>query len=358
MKKALLASVATLATLSAFGAIAADLPSRKAAPVYAPPPPMWTGFYAGLNAGYGFGTNSNTESSLWNSGSWNALWVDNIASPSYWGGPLAGGVIGATRQPMTQSGFVGGAQIGYNYQWGQNIVVGIEADIQGTALRGSSTGIGALSANGAPNTGSFNFGSSGVFAASGSQNGVGALAVTGGLDYLGTARGRIGYLLTPTLLVYGTGGLAYGGAWANVATTGIATTTVTATGSIGGVPLPGLTGIPNSASQTYIGGGRSNALLVGYAAGGGAEWMFMPNWSLKFEGLYYNLGNMNVTTSAVAGASYGQAFDPSPYGLVAQAGAGAGAISGNTRVNYQGIIARAGINYHFNWGAAPVVASY
>ena len=60
MKNALLASVATLATVSACSAFAADLPSRKA-PAYVPPTPMWTGFYAGLNAGYNFGTNQNVD---------------------------------------------------------------------------------------------------------------------------------------------------------------------------------------------------------------------------------------------------------------------------------------------------------
>ena len=71
-------------------------------------------------------------------------------------------------------------------------------------------------------------------------------AINGGnlvLDYIGTVRGRAGRLSTPTLLVYGTAGFAYGGvsAW----------------------------------SQTNI---RS-----GWTAGGGLEWMFAPNWSAKVE---------------------------------------------------------------------------
>src|SRR5512136_2575415 len=61
MKKVAL-SVAALA-LSASGALAADLPSRKGPPVLPPPPPpppMWTGFYVGLNAGATW-TNSNQQ---------------------------------------------------------------------------------------------------------------------------------------------------------------------------------------------------------------------------------------------------------------------------------------------------------
>jgi outer membrane immunogenic protein len=59
MKNRLLLSLAAIAALPALSASAADLPSHKAAPVYAPPVQTWTGFYAGLNAGYNVGTNAD-----------------------------------------------------------------------------------------------------------------------------------------------------------------------------------------------------------------------------------------------------------------------------------------------------------
>ena len=102
MKKYLLASVAALGLVAAGAASAADLPSRKgpiAAPVYMPPAFSWTGFYVGGNAGYGWGNV-------------NANGFANV-------GDL--------------DGFVGGGQIGYNYQMGQ-FVIGAEADIQGADL--------------------------------------------------------------------------------------------------------------------------------------------------------------------------------------------------------------------------------
>ena len=99
MKKILLSSVALLGL--ATGAMAADLPSRRApAPVIAAVPVFtWTGFYVGVNAGYGWNTN------------------DSIT-------------IGGVRFDIDdEGGFVGGAQAGYNYQIG-SFVVGLEGDIQ------------------------------------------------------------------------------------------------------------------------------------------------------------------------------------------------------------------------------------
>jgi outer membrane immunogenic protein len=74
--------------------------------------------------------------------------------------------------------------------------------------------------------------------------------------------------------------------------------------------------------------------------------MFLPNWSLKAEYLYYDLGRM--------------------AGSVVNTYTGFGDAAGETGIqsitNYSGRasgnIVRAGVNYHFNFGAAPVVAKY
>lgn len=87
-------ALAFAAGLAASSAHAADLPSRKAPPAYAPPAPAftWTGLYAGLNAGYGFGQRSDFN------------------------------------------GFAGGGQIGFNYQLAPLFVAGIETDFQGSDI--------------------------------------------------------------------------------------------------------------------------------------------------------------------------------------------------------------------------------
>jgi outer membrane immunogenic protein len=151
-KSFLLATAAMVLTAPAF---AADLPSRKTAPapVYVPVF-TWTGFYAGLNAGAGWGASRNVVIS----------------------GPVST-VIGAGGNGH----FVGGGQIGYNYQTG-NWVFGAETDIQYVGT-GSNVSWG-------------------------NYNWWGHGGTNGG--YFGTVRVRAGYAIDRTL-IYLTGGLAYGG---------------------------------------------------------------------------------------------------------------------------------------------------
>ena len=170
MKKVLLSGVA-LALLSG-SAVAADLPSRKGPPpAFVPPPPMWTGFYAGLNAGYSWGGSNSFYTST-------ANLFDNYA-PS----DLEGAVSALSQSgvgPASADGFIGGGQIGYNWQFSNVFVAGIEADIQGAGVRGSGS-----------------FSNAGVDT-DGTDALVSTVAHSKKLDSLGTVRGRLGYLLTPT----------------------------------------------------------------------------------------------------------------------------------------------------------------
>ena len=115
-------------TFAAGSASAADLPSMKA-PVYVPPPPpppMWTGFYAGLNAGYGYGSTSNANTislPLFDGVAAQANALDplrQIAGTGLISGNTALANSGVAN--VNQGGFIGGGQIGYNYQWSPRIV--------------------------------------------------------------------------------------------------------------------------------------------------------------------------------------------------------------------------------------------
>jgi len=131
-------------------------------------PPIWHGFYLGLNGGY----------------AWEAK-ASSLNATAAKDGDLEPGTEAGHFQ--TNGGF-GGAQFGYNMQRAR-LVFGIETDIQASAIGGKT----ALTAFSTDLT-------SVETSASARSN----------LDWFGTLRGRLGYAFGGTL-VYGTGGFAYGG---------------------------------------------------------------------------------------------------------------------------------------------------
>jgi outer membrane immunogenic protein len=210
-------------------ASAADLPVK--APIYKAPPavvaPLWTGFYAGLNVGYSWGRSDSDGT------------VTNAAT---------GAFIGAGSDTLNLDGIIGGGQIGYNYQI-TNWVLGIEADIQGSGQKGSLSVV-------CPGCGD------------------GGADITGAFDqkltWFGTVRGRLGVTVTPTILAYATGGLAYG--------------EVTTDGTITGPTVQ----TPNG-TATF----SSSETKAGWVVGGGVEGIISRNWTTKIEYLYMDLGTVS-----------------------------------------------------------------
>ena len=288
-------TAALAATAIAGSAFAADLPARKAAPAYIPPAPImtWAGFYVGVNAGYG-----------WSAGSTRINDVPAFFAPT-WDTELSASTVlaGAPLNGGKNGGFIGGGQIGWNWQSGA-LVAGVETDIQW--MSGAKTGgaaAGALVPVAFP----------GELIVS---NSIGSSRV----DWLGTLRARLGFTVTPSLLAYVTGGLAYGG--------------VSSSAAIFQQNLPFV--------PPFFSTGASSGTRVGYSVGAGAEWMFAQNWSLKGEYLYYDLGSSSTPMAPLS-------FNPAPVLYTSLP---------TIRSSYKGHIVRAGLNYHFNWGAAPVVAKY
>jgi outer membrane immunogenic protein len=190
------------------GAQAADMPVK--APLMAPPPPVtWTGWYIGVNAG--------------------ANWQNVNAFNAY----------DASGFNASDSGFIGGGQIGYNFQHG-SAVFGLEGDISG--LTGNASNIGGSNRN---------FGK----------------GVTSKVDWLSTIRARVG-LAVGDSMVYTTGGVAFGKV--------------------------------NNTSNVFGGSGLFNVksesqTRVGWVIGGGVEHMWSPHFVIGLEGLFVDLGKSSVT---------------------------------------------------------------
>lgn len=235
IKTLLLAGVSTLAIAGT--AAAADLrPAYTKAP---PPPPAfsWTGFYVGVNGGWG-----------WNDTSGNTQCI------------APGGIVQGTSCPLfpqgnlKPSGAFGGGQIGYNFQNGQ-FVYGIEADIQGANISDSF----ALATAGIPQVG-------------GGVLGPGTFQQSQKLDWFGTVRGRLGWTPWDRTLLYVTGGLIYGHENASE-----------------------LVAFPSGA--TYA--ASNSSVRIGGTVGGGLEYAFSRQFTGRIEGLYYDMGSETISGAGV-----------------------------------------------------------
>jgi outer membrane immunogenic protein len=297
MTKLLVATAASIALVAA-PAFAADMSMPVKAPIMLPPPPVanWTGFYLGGNAGY-LWTDNNSINTVSAPGACSAALVGCLATPNY----SATSAQAATFSlPVKNSGFIGGGQFGYNWQF-NSLVTGLEADIQGVSGSNGSSAGGASVPN--PNFAGFPV----VQTESSSRQ----------LNYIGTVRARLGVLATPTFLLYATGGLAYGGVNAS---TSISQNVLNCAGA--GTSCPGASS------------GSFSQVLAGYTVGAGVEWMFSSNWTAKVEYLYYDLGNASFSTGTVAQVS-------SASGLVL------GSSTGTSTTRFNGDFVRAGVNYKF-----------
>ncbi|GLI91030.1 alginate export family protein [Methylocystis echinoides] len=283
----------------------------------AAPPPSWRDVYVGLNGGGAWSTPGTYT--------WVAPAATAVLAPgnTAWTPPPTGASLDLSNQLAAANylpngnnrlaGFIGGFQLGANWRFDNNIVTGAETDIHAVSGNMDSKVLGST-----------------VTVPSGSLKGlyVNWAQRNTQLNYIGTVRGRLGYAVTPTLQLYGTGGLAYGGAISNTALF----TTFTGT---------------TRAAATTLTDANYQKTLVGWTAGGGLEWMFMPNWSLKAEYLYYDLGaavaadqhatglSFSAATSVWTGTGAPSTRPPYDYGVA-------------TRTRFDGNLFHAGINRHFD----------
>jgi outer membrane immunogenic protein len=216
---------ASLACAGAFAAAATLAGSAFAADLALPPPPVpiftWTGLYVGGQIGYAWGQDPVT---------WSGISEDD---------ELAGGTFSHTPQ-----GVIGGAHVGYNLQYNQWAVFGVEGSVDGTSLSKTL----AVPVNDIMG------------------DTPGSITSTSQANVQGSLRGRLG-IAFDRALIYGTGGVAF---------TGFNTTIVDTTGFFTGVP-----GTNATFSNTR----------AGWTAGGGIEYAITDNWWVRAEYRYSNFGH-------------------------------------------------------------------
>jgi outer membrane immunogenic protein len=200
-------------------ACAADM-ATKAAPMpakapVAPPVALynWNGFYVGANLGYGWNNVDSTSA--------------NLATGEQ------------TSTSSTRHGVFGGGQIGYNWQFDPNWLIGIEGDIDAADLTGSVDGCSSA----------------------------GCSHSDGKNKWFATVRGRLG-LVQNNWLFFVTGGAA----WLD----GSTTRTITA--------------VTNPANAVLVGqSSTASGTDTGWTVGGGVDWGIAPNWSVNLEYRYMHV---------------------------------------------------------------------
>jgi outer membrane immunogenic protein len=191
-------------------------------------PYSWTGFYIGGQIGYGW--QGETDNRIFSS----------VAAPD--ASSSFGAVYGAR-------GLVGGIHAGWNYQINA-AVLGIEADLEAAGISRSQNPLTQYSVGT-------------VVDPSATIDGASRVRAT----WLGSVRGRVGVAIMPNVLLYATGGVAFGGLQSSIDWTGVGVFTQNRTG-------------------------------IGWTLGLGAEWAFAANWTARIEYRHIDLGSREVTIPA------------------------------------------------------------
>jgi outer membrane immunogenic protein len=246
----------------------------------------WSGFHVGANLG----------------GAWDgAPTADFLGLPVGPAADFGAGAVVTHTLGSNGAGMIGGAQIGYDFEWPFGLLTGVEADFQGLTFSDSAW-LSAAALTGA----------------------AGAVTGTKRVDSLGTVRLRLGYQAAPGVLFYGTGGYAYGQAG------------FTASGAAVSFPL-------NFAAASFA---NYAGLRGGFAAGGGLEYAISPNLIGRVEYLRYDLG---------------AASRLSPF-LTTDSALQWPGLAQRVEATFSGNILRAGLNYRFTpelpAPVLPVLAKY
>jgi outer membrane immunogenic protein len=230
-----------------------EAPGASRLAVNAPLPPSfnWSGFYVGVNGGYGGGFAKPTLSES------NVLQL--LFGPSET-------INYSTNETLRTGGFAVGGQLGYNQQLSNRFLVGVETDLQWSDVRAANQS-NLLSAYNFP-----------AMLTSSS-----IASTTIGQSWFGTTRLRLGYLVSDRLLAYATGGVAY------------------SSFSADHFVVSGDNSQDFSVTTTI---GPRNSTRVGWTAGTGVEYALSGNLSFKTEYLYTEYAGFAVPYQTAAATDF------------------------------------------------------
>ncbi len=282
-------SIACIAALLAFGltgAMAEEMAVPPSQFITARVPYLaWTGFYVGINGGFAWGNSSVAFA---------ANDAAALAGTCGGGGAPKGQCI--TSADFRRDGPVAGGQFGFNWQVNSHWLVGAEADYQWSNLDGSVNSSFRLGNVGATN-----------------------MAANQTVESFGTVRARAGVVLAPPLLLYGTGGFAFGQVHEHLSVPAVGTNGL----SSGGFSYACTIGMACFA-------GTASQIVLGWSAGAGAEYAITTNLIFRTELLYVHLSAPTATVTAT-----GVAAGTTPASIAA----------GFSSVYFA--VMRAGLNYKF-----------
>jgi outer membrane immunogenic protein len=248
-KRLLSATTTALALISTHPALSADLgpiaPVYKTAPVVPQTPFFtWTGCYIGAHVGGGLARKTFTTPPV------------TFAPP-----PLTSDAREFSFDP---GGFVGGGQFGCNYQFSQEWVVGVEANIEGADIQGSKIDTHSdIDTSNSPVITTNTFG----------------LGAHSKSPWLASVTARIGWAPGPWF-IYVKGG----GAWiSDKYTADLSVTQMVSNGST------------TSTATEQLAAWSAHETRAGWVFGGGIEYAFLTYWSARFDYGYYYFGNRNLT---------------------------------------------------------------
>jgi outer membrane immunogenic protein len=261
VKKSILCVTALLALATA-GASAEEMATAPSAFITAQAPLLaWSGFYGGINGGYGWGNST-------------AYYKPNDPASA------AAGSIPSS--DFHRDGGLAGGQLGFNWQFNTLWLAGIEADYQWSDFSGTGHSLFHLT----------------------DVAGLSTMSAHQKIDSFGTIRARMGVTITNALLLYGTGGLAVAQVHENLNLTASATGALPATGGFSYSCVAGTSCFTGSSSKT----------MAGYIAGTGAEYAVTSRVTFKTEVLFMHFGSSSAIATATAAvatpASFTTTFTP------------------------------------------------